>query len=174
MDFNIFLIPESEVKQIGFENAVYGFPTQKGLTQLVNAIRGVVDEIDIFDYIQGIDLGCGDGAVVDHFNKSISGSEWHGVELSAYRLNNSRYKDDNILMEGDLLKVNLRPYNFVFCNNLAFDDALKDALEQKVGREFSGLIVLSDTFTGSVGKIVHTFPVRTNWSSAHMFYLYLV
>lgn len=175
MEFNIFIIPEREIRQIGFENAVYGYPLEKGLVQLADEIKNVLSENEC-DCVQGIDLGCGDGAVVDYFNRTIGGSSWHGVELSAYRLDNSKYKEDNILMEGNLLEIDLRAYDFVFCNNLAFDDELKEALEKKVGREFSGHLVLSDPiqFTRNVGKLLRTFRVRTNWSAAHLFYLYLV
>jgi hypothetical protein len=173
MEFNIFNIPERERKQIGLENAIYGFPLEKGLHQLTTAIKTALNDVE-YDFIQGIDLGCGDGAVVDHLNKTIGRSEWHGIELSAYRLDNSRYKDDNILMEGNLLDINLRSYAFIFCNNLAFDDELKTAIETKLSREFSGHLILSDPiqFTQTVGKLVSTFQVRTNWSKAHTFYLY--
>jgi hypothetical protein len=173
MDFNIFIIPESEVKRIGFENAVYGYPLEKGLSQLTDIIKTILNENEL-EFVKGIDLGCGDGAVVDHFNRTIGGSEWHGIELSTYRLENSKYKDDNILMEGNLLEVNLRSYEFIFCNNLAFDDELKSALEKKIGREFSGYLILSDPiqFTRNIGKELFTFPVRTNWSSSHIFYMY--
>lgn len=170
MEYNIFIIPDKEVEQIGFENAVYGFPLEKGLLQLSLEIKNVLNEHEL-EFIQGIDLGCGDGAVVDYFNRTIGGSEWHGIELSAYRLDHSRYKDANYLMEGNLLEVDLRPYDFIFCNNLAFDDTLKDLLEQKIRREFSGYLILSDPFNG---KELLTFPVRTNWSAAHTFYLYRI
>jgi len=173
MDFNIFIIPEAEVKLIGFENAVYGFPLEKGLVQLSDEIRAVLTEEEI-EFVKGIDLGCGDGAVVDYFNKTIGRSEWHGIELSAYRLHHSKYNEENILMEGNLLEVDLRSYDFIFCNNLAFDDELKAALEKKVGREFTGYFVLSDPFTRNVGKLLRTFRVRTNWSAAHLFYLYKI
>lgn len=175
MDFNIFSIPEKEIKRIGFENAVYGFPLEKGLTQLTDIIKTILNENEL-EFVKGIDLGCGDGAVVNHFNRTIGCSEWHGIELSAYRLENSKYKDNNILMEGDLLEVNFRSYDFIFCNNLAFDDELKEALEKKVKREFSGYFILSDPiqFTRNIGKELFTFPVRTNWSSAHTFYLYWI
>ena len=175
MDFNIFIIPEVEIKRIGFENAVYGYPLEKGLIQLTDAIKTVLNEHDI-EFIQGIDLGCGDGAVVNHFNKKIPSSEWHGIELSKYRLDNSKHKENNILMEGNLLEINFRPYDFIFCNNLAFDDELKKTLEKKIWREFSGYLILSDPiqFTRNIGKELLTFPVKTNWSSAHMFYLYRV
>ncbi len=173
MEFNIFNIPEREIKQIGFENAIYGFPLEKGLHQITDAMKSVLNETE-YDFIQGIDLGCGDGAVVNHLNKTINRCEWHGIELSAYRLDNSKYKDDNVLMEGNLLDVPLRAYNFIFCNNLAFDDTLKTAIEKKVEREFNGYLVLSDPiqFTRSVSKLLRTFQVKTNWSKAHTFYLY--
>jgi hypothetical protein len=175
MDFNIFIIPEEEVKIIGFENAVYGYPLEKGLHQLSEVIKTVLNEHDI-EFIQGIDLGCGDGAVVNHFNKTIPRSEWHGIELSVYRLNNSKYKDHNILMEGNFLEIDFRPYDFIFCNNLAFDNELKAALENKIFREFSGYLILSDPiqFKRNIGKLLRTFCVKTNWSAAHLFYLYYV
>jgi SAM-dependent methyltransferase len=171
MEFNIFIIPEEEVKRIGFENAVYGYPLEKGLVQLADEIKAVLCEEEC---VRGIDLGCGDGAVVDYFNRFIGRCEWHGIELSAYRLNHSRFKENNILIEGNLLEVDLRSYDFIFCNNLAFDDKLKADLEKKVGREFTGHFVLSDPFTQNVGKLLRTFCVKTNWSTAHLFYLYKI
>jgi hypothetical protein len=172
---NIFTLPKDEINKIGFENQIYGFPTPTGLKKITNELNQLIIQNKI-NYISGIDLGCGDGKTIDYFNKNIFQSNWIGIELSEYRINMSSNPD--IIIEGDLLDLNYKDYNFLFINNLAFDDILLDKIETKIYIEFEGYLLLSKSISNSklnkIISIVKTFSADTNWQKNHTFYLYLI
>jgi tryptophanyl-tRNA synthetase len=85
MKNNIFIIPDEEIEIIGEENQIYGYPLLTGLKVLSNEIINI-SRNHKFHYINGIDLGCGDGQLINHFNKTIENSSWTGIELSSYRI----------------------------------------------------------------------------------------
>ena len=78
--------------------------------------------------INGIDLGCGDGELIYHLGKLLSGSKWDGVEISEHRVN--LQKHDVNIWQGDLLEENYRNYNVIHVDNLCFDDELSHKLEE--------------------------------------------
>jgi hypothetical protein len=82
---NIFIIPQEEIEIIGRENQIYGYPITSGLKKLTEEIIKIRKYYKI-KYITGIDLGCGDGQLIDYFNKNIKKSIWNGIELSNYRI----------------------------------------------------------------------------------------
>lgn len=175
MDKNIFVIPTYEITEIGEENQIYGHPTIYGLCTLSNKINNICKYYKI-KYIYGIDLGCGDGQTINYFNKFVLKSYWEGVELSTYRVSLSTNPD--IIIEGNLLELDYKNYNFIYVNNLAFDDYLCDKLENKILSEFNGVILTTKPFSNkkliknisNIGNI----KVDTNWQKKHLFYFYLL
>ena len=49
-------------------------------------------------------------------------------------------------MEGDLLDISYSDYNFLYINNLAFDDELCEKIEIKLFNEFNGIILACKSF----------------------------
>lgn len=170
---NIFFIPKHEIDLIGFENQLYGFPLKTGLVNLVEFINSVLKKYKI-KYVYGIDLGCGDGDVINYFNKYIINSEWIGIELSEYRINLSKCKD--IIIEGNLLDICYGDYNFIYVNNLCFDDELEENMENKIYAEFTGFILTTNKI--KLDKLlkkvtfVKMIEIDTNWQKNHIFYLF--
>jgi hypothetical protein len=175
MNKNIFVIPENEIKLIGEENQIYGFPITSGLNTLSNEINNISKFYKI-KHIHGIDLGCGDGQVIDYFNKWVFSSEWVGIELSNYRISLSTNPD--IIIEGNLLDLDYSEYNFIYINNLAFDDELCEKIEIKLFNEFNGIVLVSKQFQykklATNSKILKSIKVDTNWQKNHIFYFYLI
>jgi len=175
MKNNIFIIPDEEIEIIGEENQIYGFPILSGLKTLSNEITKI-SKFQKINYIYGIDLGCGDGQLIDYFNKSIHKSEWFGIELSKYRISLSNNQED--IIEGNLLDISYSDYNFIYVNNLAFDDILSIKLEIKIFNEFSGIILTTKPFSNKKlndnCKIIKTVKADTNWQKNHVFYFYLL
>lgn len=175
MNKNIFVIPDEEIIIIGKENQIYGFPVISGLKVLSKEINNI-SKFYKFNYIHGIDLGCGDGNVIDYFNDNIPNSEWIGIELSSYRISLS--VNPNRILEGNLLDINYSDYNFLYINNLAFDDKLCEKIEIKILNEFSGIIIVSKSFNykklSTNCKIIKTIKVDTNWQKNHVFHFYLL
>ena len=175
MNKNIFIIPENEIKLIGEENQIYGFPIVSGLKTLAGEINNIFKFYRL-KHIHGIDLGCGDGQVIDYFNKYVFSSEWIGIELSSYRISLSTNSD--IIIEGNLLDLDYSSYNFLYINNLAFDDELCEKIEIKIFNEFTGIILVSKPFQykklTSNCKIIKTTKADTNWQKNHLFYFYLL
>jgi hypothetical protein len=171
MNNNIFIIPKEEISKIGEQNQIYGFPTISGLKTLVHHIDNISKFYKI-NYIYGIDLGCGDGQTINFFNKNLSNSEWTGIELSSYRISLSINPD--IIIEGNLLELNYNDYNFIYVNNLVFDDFLSEKLENKIFFEFNGIVITSKPFYNQklIKKITKTINVKvdTNWQKNHVFY----
>jgi hypothetical protein len=172
---NIFSIPKEEIEKIGEENQIYGFPLLSGLQVLVNEIL-IISKFYKFNYIYGIDLGCGDGKTIDYFNKNIINSEWIGIEMSSYRISLS-LNPTNII-EGNLLELDYQNYNFIYVNNLAFDDSLSDKLENKIFTEFTGIIFTTKPFSNLklIKKIkkIKNVKADTNWQKKHNFNFYLL
>jgi hypothetical protein len=175
MKKNIFLIPDEEIEIIGEENQIYGFPLISGLKMLSNEIINV-SKYQKINFINGIDLGCGDGQVINYFNQNIPNSNWTGIELSNYRISLSNNPDD--IIEGDLLEISYSDFNFLYINNLAFDNILCSKIEIKIFNEFYGIILVSKPFCyknlNKKTKIIKTIKVDTNWQKNHIFYFYLL
>lgn len=174
---DLFTLPKDEIKLIGFENQIYGFPTNKGLKTLTKEIVNIKNQLSI-DFINGVDLGCGNGALIDHFNKEIKDSNWIGIELSHTRIELSKYKNDNLIIEGCLLQLDYNDYNFIYVNNLCFDEILNEKLENKIINEFNGLL-LTTTKIENIRLIkdcnlIKKITSGTNWNKNHIFYLYLI
>lgn len=174
MNNNIFVIPQEEIEIIGRENQIYGFPLISGLKNLTNEITKIRKYYKI-KYITGIDLGCGDGQVIDFFNNNIEKSIWFGIELSSYRISLS-LNPKNII-EGNLLEISYRDYNFLYINNLAFDNELCEKIEIKIFNEFTGIFLLSKPLQykklHKLTKNIKNIKVDTNWQKNHIFYIYL-
>jgi hypothetical protein len=174
-NINIFKIPEKEIKIIGESNYIYGFPTDIGLKKIANEISIIKNKYFNED-INGIDLGCGDGRLIDYFNKNIKNSSWIGIELSPTRIELSEYSDDNIIIEGDFLDLQYRDYNFIYANNVCYDEELSEKLEYKIFNEFSGYFIFSRKITNNnlfkMATLVKTFTANTNWNRNHEFYIY--
>ena len=174
---NIFEIPIEEVHIIGYENQIYGYPlkTKAGLGKITDEIHIIKNKYKI-EYIYGIDLGCGDGELVDYFNKNIDNSYWIGIELSSYRINLSDYKNNNYIIEGNMLDLCYTDYNFLYINNLCFDAVLCEKLENKILFQFTGHIITTKKFEHDRLlkniSLIRTFTADTNWKKGHIFYLY--
>jgi hypothetical protein len=174
---NIFDIPIEEIHAIGYENQIYGYPLKikSGLGKIADEINIIKNKYKI-KYIYGIDLGCGNGELIDYFNKTINNSYWIGVELSNYRIHISNYKNTNVIIEGNMLDLCYTDYNFLYINNLCFDDMLCEKLENKIVIEFSGHIITTKKFECQKLlkniSLIHTFPADTNWQKGYIFYLY--
>ncbi len=175
MDYNIFKIPKDEIKLIGESNYIYGHLTNKGLKKISTHITDFMNKYEI-NYIKGIDLGCGDGELINYFNKNIKNNNWTGIELSETRINLSEYKDDNLLIQGDLLEINYSDYNFIFANNVCYDDELCEKLEDKIYREFRGFFIFSKKIINNnlyrSADLLNDALIETNWEKKHKFYFY--
>ena len=175
MKKNIFVIPREEIEMIGEENQTYGFPIVSGLKVLSTEINKIIKYCKI-EYIYGIDLGCGDGQTINYFNEQIINSEWTGIELSTYRISLSVNSD--IIMEGNLLDLNYQDYNFIYVNNLAFDNDLCEKIENKILVEFHGIILTTGPFSNNKlikkCKKIKNIKADTNWQKKHLFYVYLL
>ncbi len=175
MKYNIFNIPYEERAIIGLESYIYGFPTDNGMKQLVNIINSLKTTYNI-EYIHGIDLGCGDGKLIDYFNKNISESEWTGIELSETRIASANYANNNNIIHGDLLSINYDDYNFLFINNVCFEQWLCERIEYKINNEFNGYILFSKKPQTQVmfknATLVDEYTVSMNWSKSHTVYVY--
>jgi hypothetical protein len=175
MSKNIFVIPQEEIIKIGEENQIYGFVILSGLKVITNEINNITKYYKI-KHIYGIDLGCGDGQAIDYFNKYIVNSEWTGIELSNWRISMSL--NPEIIMEGNLLNISYSDYNFLYINNLAFDDELCKKIEIKIFNEFKGIVLVSNPFQYKKliynKKIIKTVKADTNWQKNHIFYFYLI
>ncbi len=170
MEYNIFNIPADEKELIG-DSYIYGFPTNRGLKKLNQEIN----LLNLKD-IHGIDLGCGDGRVIDNYNKNIENSNWSGIELSEYRVENSKYKNDNNLIIGDLLDLDYSDYNFIYLSNVCFTDELNSKIEYKILNEFNGYLLTFNKieyyklFRRS--NLIKKFSIETNWIKEHEVYIY--
>jgi hypothetical protein len=174
MKKNIFIIPEEEINKIGMENQIYGYIKKSGLKNICKEINYLI-KYNKIKYIYGIDLGCGDGDAINYFNSNITNSEWIGIELSAYRISLSVNPD--IIIEGDLLDLSYKMYNFIYVNNLVFDDVLSNKLETKIINEFNGIIIVTKYFENknlTKYKINRTIKADTNWQKDYILYIYII
>lgn len=130
----LFILPQSEIKQYGEENLIYGSLTKKGLNTIIKYIHKYTN-----NNIYGFDLGCGDGELIYNLEQLLPESIWHGVEISEYRIS-LQTKNVNI-WQGDMLLENFRPYNILHADNLCLDDITIDKLEEKIAREFVGIYI---------------------------------
>jgi hypothetical protein len=130
----LFILPQSEIKQFGQENLTYGSLTKKGLNTIVMNMQKYITT-----NIYGFDLGCGDGELIYNIEQLLPDSNWYGVEISEHRIS-LQTKNVNI-WQGDMLFENFRPYNVLHADNLCLDEITLDKLEEKIEREFTGLYI---------------------------------
>lgn len=171
---DIFNIPQEEILLIGESNSIYGYPLISGLKNISNEIVNIMKYQKI-KYVYGIDLGCGDGQTIKYFNTHIDNSEWVGIELSEYRISLGTESDK--IINGNLLDIDYGEYNFIYTNNLVFDDELSKKLEIKIYNEFSGIIITTKPL--EYGKLIaNTRKIKiikadTNWEKDKEFFFYL-
>jgi hypothetical protein len=127
----LFRLPLSEIREYGEETLTYGSLTEKGIASMSKKIESYVPNI------YGLDLGCGDGELIYHLQKSDA--PWEGVEISAHRINMQK-RDVNI-WQGDMLEEDFRPYSVLHADNLCLSEATANLLEEKIAREFQGLYI---------------------------------
>jgi len=130
----LFILPHSEIKIYGQENLTYGSLTKKGINTIIKCIKKYTK-----NYINGFDLGCGDGELIYNLEQLLPQSTWEGVEISEYRVS-LQTKDVNI-WSGDMLLENFRIYNVLHADNLCLDDITIDKLEEKISIEFTGIYI---------------------------------
>jgi len=128
----LFILPSAEINNCGLQNLTYGSLTNRGLMTFVQSIKK-----HHTGPVYGFDLGCGDGELIYHLQKSIADSLWEGVEISEHRVQ-TQQRNVNI-WQGDMLDENLRPYNILHADNLCLDDIIAEKLENKIAQEFTGL-----------------------------------
>jgi hypothetical protein len=131
----LFMLPQDEMDRYGIHNLIYGSLTTRGVQQMIHTIQ----QMQMQSNIEGLDLGCGDGELIYHLQEGLKGSQWYGVELSASRVEKQRRPV--MIWEGDMLEENLREYNVLHADNLCLEDAVAEALEAKIVREFRGLYI---------------------------------
>ncbi len=177
MNSELFVIPDDEIRTIGVESSVYGFPTATGMKQLVSLFNTIKSTHKI-EYIYGIDLGCGDGLLINYLNTQLTDSTWDGVELSTYRIHASNYWETNTIHNCNLLELDYSLYNFIWVNNVCFEDDLCVALEQKLFTEFSGYFVFSKAPQNPVlykhCMLLMQTPIEMNWAKKHNVYVYKI
>lgn len=173
----MFELSFDEIEKIGESNAIYGYPTKNGMIELTIEIKKIIN-IHKFKDIIGIDLGCGDGKLIDFFNKNIKKSYWSGIELSYTRIEFSKFKDNNCIIEGNLLDLSYRDYNFIYVNNICFDDKLTNELETKLQNEFSGILITTKDLCNKKllhkSKLLNCKMIETNWIKKHRFSFYII
>jgi hypothetical protein len=168
----LFILPDSEIHEVGLQNLTYGSLTRRGVATMAKTLGEVfpLDKGEIF----GLDLGCGDGELIYHL-KEIPGSVWEGVEISEHRV--SAQTRDVSIWQGDMLQENFRHYNVLHADNLCLEDSVAAALEEKIVREFSG-IYISYRKPESVNFLkaaiyLKTVPTETTWTT-HGIHYYLL
>lgn len=81
------------------------------------------------------------------------------------------------IIKGNLLDISYLDYNFLYINNLVFDDELCKKIEIKIFNEFTGIILLSKPlqYKKLCKQIVNikNIKVDTNWQKNHVFYFYI-
>ena len=84
----------------------------------------------------------------------------------------------DIIIEGNFLDLNYNDYNFIYINNLAFDNELCIKIEIKLLNEFNGIVLVTNPFQyrklTSNSKIIKIIKADTNWQKNHIFYFYLL
>ena len=166
----LFLLPDSEIHEVGLQNLTYGSLTRRGVATMAKTLRELFPRGEIF----GLDLGCGDGELIYHL-KEIPGSVWEGVEISEHRV--SAQTRDVSIWQGDMLEENFRLYNVLHADNLCLEDSVAAALEEKIVREFSGIYISyrkpeSVKFLRSA-IYLKTVPTETTWTT-HGIHYYLL
>jgi hypothetical protein len=77
---------------------------------------------------------------------------------------------------GNLLDIDYGIYNFIYVNNLVFDDELSMKLEIKIFNEFTGIIITTKPFTYgkliSNSKKIKIVKADTNWEKDVQFFFY--
>ena len=77
-----------------------------------------------------------------------------------------------------LKTIDYNNYNFMYINNLAFNDELCIKIEIKLLNEFKGIVLVSNPFQYRKltfnSKIIKKIKADTNWQKNHIFYFYLL
>lgn len=167
----LFILPDSEIHEVGLQNLTYGSLNRRGVMTMVKTLGELFPQGGIC----GFDLGCGDGELIYHLAKEITGSVWEGVEISEHRV--SAQTRDVSIWQGDMLQENFRHYNLLHADNLCLEDFVATALEEKIVREFSG-IYISYRKPESVKFLkaaiyLKTVPTETTWTT-HGIHYYLL
>jgi tRNA G46 methylase TrmB len=167
----LFILPDSEIHDVGLQNLTYGSLTQRGISTLVKTLQ----EIFSSENLIGFDLGCGDGELIYHLAREIPSSVWEGVEISEHRI--SAQHRDVCIWQGDMLQENFRLYNVLHADNLCLEDSIAIALEEKIAREFTG-IYISYRKPESIlflKKAIYlkTVPTETTWT-VHPIHFYSI
>jgi hypothetical protein len=140
----LYDLPPDEVAAIGESNHIYGTLTAKGLQTTADAIKQFFGEAEA---IVGCDVGCGDGELIYHLSRLLTGSTWSGFEISAQRVDMCCWHEHVNVWQGDCLKEHYGDFNVLHINDLMFDDDLAMQLEAKVAREFTGLLIAYRSIT---------------------------
>jgi tRNA G46 methylase TrmB len=168
----LFILPQSEIRETGIQNLTYGSLSEKGLLTMTNSINKYHT---CTESIYGFDLGCGDGELIYHLQKALPDSIWEGVEISNHRV--SVQTRDVTIWQGDMLEENFRPYNILHADNLCLETDIAERLERKIAQEFSGLYLTYRTpenldFIRTAIKLDTVFT-ETTWS-IHPIHIYRV
>ena len=140
----LYDLPPDEVAAIGESNHIYGTLTAKGLQTTADSIKQFFGEAEA---IVGCDVGCGDGELIYHLSRLLTGSTWSGFEISAQRVDMCCWHEHVNVWQGDCLKEHYGDFNVLHINDLMFDDDLAMQLEAKVAREFTGLLIAYRSIT---------------------------
>jgi hypothetical protein len=166
----IFDLPPNEKKLYGKQNLTYGSLTNKGLQNMVLIIKKYIN-----NNIYGFDLGCGDGELIYHLEKSISGSRWEGVEISEHRI--SIQQRDVCIWQGDMLNENFKNYNVIHADNLCLEDYIAEKLEEKISNEFKGIYISYRTPTNykflKNAILLDSILTETTWND-HIIHYYRI
>ena len=171
MNSKLFELPRNEIHLCGLQNLTYGSLSTKGMNTLANKISCYKQPFTVV----GMDLGCGDGELIYHFEQILEGSKWEGVEISQHRVN--QQVRDVCIWQGDMLEENLRPYNVLHADNLCLEDDIADKLEEKIAVEFEGIYITYRTpqnlkFLRNAA-LLETVITETTWTN-HPIHFYLV
>lgn len=169
LNSKLFILPSDEIKTIGLCNLTYGSLTNKGIKTTVNTLNKYIDNI------YGLDLGCGDGELIYHFENLLPNSKWEGVEISEHRvMHQSR---DVCIWQGDMLNENFRIYNVLHADNLCLDDNIAEKLETKIVNEFKGIYITyrKPEYNKFLKKAIFldTVLTETTWTT-HPIHYYLI
>ena len=171
LNSKLFILPTNEINSFGIENLTYGSLTKKGINTMIETIK----KYNTNNYINGLDLGCGDGELIYHLQNLMTDSIWEGVEISSHRVNN-QFRDVCI-WQGNMLDENFRIYNVLHADNLCLEEHIAEKLEKKISIEFNGLYITyrKPEYSGFLKKAVYlgTVITETTWTN-HPIHFYKI
>lgn len=155
----------------------YGEVTDSGIRALSEKFRALAPSAPSKKFI---DLGCGIGRVVAGMAILNPDLQAYGVEIVPERVRfaqaaiqrlPSRQVAARIHVDvGDILKVSLKDYSWVFISNLCFDDATQRGLAERLAELPSGAIIICSKelplaqASSAITKIGGTFTIPMTWS----------